>query len=66
MTKKYKVWVTEENSYSTIVEAEDTEEASHIAMNIWGSNGPDSFDFEETFDWNVADLEEIKQQKEVA
>ena len=61
--KKYKVWVDETTIYSKIVEAKDSEEASHIGMDIWGSNGPDSFKLEDVTEWNIADVTEIKQQK---
>lgn len=64
--KTYKVLIDETVMYSINIEAKDSEEASHIAMDIWGSNGPDSFKLEDVADWNITDVTEIKQQKEVA
>ena len=66
MKKTYRVWVTETTTYSKIVEADDSENAIHQVGDLWGSHGPDAFKFEEVVEWDIVDLEEIKQQKEVA
>ena len=63
--KEYRVWVSETTTYSTIIEANDSEEAINKTIDQWGSNGSDSFKFEEVVEWDVVDIEEIK-QKEVA
>jgi len=65
MKKTYRVWVTETTTYSKIVEADDSENAIHQVEDLWGSS-PDLFKFEEVCEWDIVDLEEIKQQKEVA
>lgn len=65
MKKQYRVWVTETNTYSKIVEADDSENAIHQVEDLWGSHGPDAFKFEEVCEWDVVDLQEIK-EKEVA
>ena len=57
--KKYKVWLTETNSYSTTVEANNTEEATHLSLDKWGSFGPDAFKFEEVVEQDVVDIEEV-------
>jgi|TARA_R110001606_G_scaffold183865_1_gene330705 hypothetical protein len=57
--KKYKVWHTETNSYSTTVEANNTEEATHLSLDKWGSFGSDAFKFEEVVEQDVVDIEEV-------
>ena len=63
--KEYRVWVTETNTYSTIIEANNSKEAINKTMEQWSSIGPDSFKFEEVVEWDVVNIEETK-QKEVA
>lgn len=63
--KEYRVWVSETTTYSTIVEANNSENAIHQVQDLWGSHGPDAFKFEEVVEWDVVDIEETK-QKEVA
>lgn len=63
--KEYRVWITETNTYSTIIEANDSENAIHKAADLWGSHGPDAFKFEEVVEWDVADIQEIKQKEVV-
>jgi len=65
MKKQYRVWVTETNTYSTIIEADNSENAIHQTQDLWGSHGPDAFKFEEVIEWDIADIQEIK-EKEVA
>jgi len=65
MKKQYRVWVTETNTYSTIVEADNSENAIHQTQDLWSSHGPDAFKFEEVLEWDIADIQEIK-EKEVA
>ena len=64
--KTYKVWVSETTTYSTTVEANDSENALHQVEDLWGSHGPDAFKFEDVVEWDITDVTEIKQQKEVA
>ena len=57
--KKYKVWLTETNSYSTTVEANNTEEAKHLSLDEWRRIGIHAFKFEEAVEQDVVDIEEV-------
>ena len=58
--KKYKVIITETNTYSKIIEAKDSESAILEAGDLWGSHGEDAFKFEEVCEWDIVDCTELK------